>query len=149
MAIERTFSMLKPGVLSRRIAGEILQRIERKGFDIIALKLMRVSREMAEINYEEHRFKAFFGELVDYIVSGPVVAIVLQGDNAVRRLRALCGPTRIDEAPPGTIRGDYAMHTNLNIIHASDSPESAAREIALFFKPDELVGWKDGNDDWI
>ncbi|MEW6549048.1 MAG: nucleoside-diphosphate kinase [Spirochaetota bacterium] len=149
MAIERTFSMLKPGVLSRRIAGEILQRIERKGFDIIALKLMRVSREMAEINYEEHRSKAFFGELVDYIVSGPVMAIVLQGDNAVRRLRALCGPTRIDEAPPGTIRGDYAMHTNLNIIHASDSPESAAREIALFFKPDELVGWKDGNDDWI
>ncbi|TXT50423.1 MAG: nucleoside-diphosphate kinase [Spirochaetes bacterium] len=149
MALERTFSMLKPGILSRRIAGEIIQRIERKGLDIIALKLMRVSRELAETNYGEHRSKAFFDELVEYIISGPVIALVLQGDNAVRRLRTLCGPTKIDDSQPGTIRGDYAMHINLNIIHASDSPESAAREIALFFKPEELFEWKDGNNDWI
>jgi len=149
VAAERTFSMLKPGVLSRRIAGEILSRIERKGFDIVAMKLMRISRELAEIHYAEHRDKAFFGELVDYITSGPVIAMVLQGESAVQRLRTLCGATRVENAQPGTIRGDYAMHTNLNIIHASDSVESARREIQLFFTPAEQVGWKDGNDDWI
>ena len=149
MAVERTLMMLKPGVLSRRILGEIIGRIERKGFDIVGMKLLRVSRALAEIHYSEHRDKNFYKELVDYIVSGPVVAIVLEGECAIRRLRMLCGPTRVDEAPPGTIRGDYAMRTNLNIVHASDSSEAAEREICLFFVPTELVGWKDGNDGWI
>ncbi len=149
MAIERTFTMLKPGVLSRRIAGELIARIERKGFDIVGMKLMRISPALAEQHYAEHRAKPFFGELVDYICSGPVVAMVLEGDNAVRLLRALCGSTKAEEAAPGTIRGDFAMHTGLNIIHASDSSEAAAREIALFFKPEELIGWKDGNNGWI
>lgn len=149
MALERTFMMLKPGVLSRRIVGEIIARIERKGFDIVGMKMMRISRALAETHYEEHKDKSFFGELVDYIISGPVVAFVLEGESAVQRLRMLSGPTKVDEAAPGTIRGDYAMHTNLNIIHASDSTVSAEREIRLFFTPTELVGWKDGNDDWI
>ncbi len=149
MAIQRTFAMLKPGVLSRRLAGEIIARLERKGFDIVGMKLMRVHRAQAEEHYAEHREKSFFGELVDYMTSGPVVAMVLEGDNAVRLLRTICGSTKADEACPGTIRGDYAMHTGLNIIHASDSVESAGREIDLFFKPEELIGWKDGNDDWI
>ena len=149
MALERTFTMLKPGVLSRRIAGEIISRVERKGFDIVGMKLMRISRPLAEKHYGEHRDKPFFGELVDYITSGPVIAMVLEGDGAVKILRLMCGSTRVEEAAPGTIRGDYAMHTGLNIIHASDSPDSARRETELFFKPEELIGWKDGNNDWI
>ena len=149
MAPERTFAMLKPGVLSRRAAGEIIGRIERKGFDIVGLKLMRIPRALAEEHYAEHRSKPFFAELVGYITSGPVVLMVLEGEDAVALLRRLCGSTKPLEAAPGTIRGDYAMHTNLNIIHASDSPESAAREIGLFFKLEEILDWKDGNDDWI
>lgn len=149
MAVERTFTMLKPGVLSRRIAGEILTRFERKGFDIVAAKLIRISPALAEEHYSEHRGKPFFGELVAYITSGPVFAMVLEGDGAVLMLRKLCGSTKAEEAAPGTIRGDYAMHTGLNIIHASDSVESAAREIGLFFRPEEIIDWKDGNDGWI
>jgi nucleoside-diphosphate kinase len=149
MALERTYAMLKPGVLPRRIVGEIISRIERKGFSIVGLKIMRIPRELAERHYAEHKDKPFFGELVDYITSGPVVAMVLEGEGAVRKLRLLCGATRPEDALPGTIRGDYAMHTNFNIIHASDSPEAAAREIGLFFRPEELVEWADGNKDWI
>lgn len=149
MALERTFTMLKPGVLSRRIAGEILTRIERKGLTIRALKMMKIDRELAETHYAEHRGKDFFTSLVDYITSGPVVAMVLEGDGAIAMLRRLCGPTKAEDAAPGTIRGDYGMHTNLNIIHASDSPESAARETALFFKPEEILDWEDGNHGWI
>jgi len=149
MALERTFTMLKPGVLSRRISGEIISRFERKGFDIVAAKLVRLPRPLAEAHYAEHRDKPFFGELVDYITSGPVVAMVLEGDGAVSMLRKLCGSTKAEEAAPGTIRGDYAMHTGLNIIHASDSAASAGREIGLFFRPEEIIDWKDGNDGWI
>lgn len=149
MALERSFTMLKPGVLSRRITGEIIARFERKGFDIVGAKLMRIPRSLAEEHYAEHREKAFFPELVAYITSGPVVAMVLEGDGAVSMLRKLCGSTKAEEAAPGTIRGDYAMHTGLNIIHASDSAESAAREISLFFRPEEIIDWKDGNNDWI
>jgi nucleoside-diphosphate kinase len=149
MAIERTFSMLKPGVLQRRIAGEILSRIERKGMNIVAAKLMRIPRSLAETHYAEHRGKPFFEELVAYVSSGPVLAMVVEGDGAVAMLRKLCGATKAEEAAPGTIRGDYAMHTGLNVIHASDSAESAAREIALFFEPGEIVAWKDGNDGWV
>lgn len=149
MAIERTYAMLKPGVLSRRIAGEIISRLERKGFDLVGLKIMRISRELAEAHYAEHREKPFFGELVDYITSGPVVAMVLEGDQAIKILRLMAGSTKPLEAASGTIRGDYAMHTNVNIIHASDSPEAAAREISLFFRPEELIDWQDGNRGWI
>ena len=149
MAIERTYAMLKPGVLSRRIAGEIIAKIEKKGFDLKAMKLVRIPRKLAETHYGEHREKPFFAGLVDYITSGPVIAMVLEGDQAVLLLRKLCGSTKAEEAAPGTIRGDYAMHTGLNIIHASDSAESAAREIGLFFEPRELMEWQDGNDGWI
>lgn len=149
MAIERTFMMLKPGVLARRIAGEIISRIEKKGFDIVAAKLLRLPRPLAEAHYGEHRGKDFYERLVDYITSGPVFAMVLEGDSAILLLRKLCGSTLTEESLPGTIRGDYSMHTGLNIIHASDSPESAAREIALFFRPEELIDWQDGNVGWI
>jgi nucleoside-diphosphate kinase len=149
MAIEKTFSMLKPGVVQRRLAGEIIARIERKGLKITALKMMTISRALAETHYAEHKEKSFFGELVSFIVSGPVVAMVIEGEDAIARVRALCGATKVEAALPGTIRGDYAMHTGLNIIHASDSSESAAREIGLFFKEEELCAWKDENNGWI
>jgi len=149
MALERTFAMLKPGVLDRRLAGEIISRIERKGLALVAVKLMRIPRALAEEHYAEHRGKAFFGGLVDYVTSGPVLAMAIEGDGAILMLRKLCGATKAEEAAPGTIRGDYAMHTGLNVIHASDSPESAARELGLFFRSEEIIPWKDGNSAWI
>lgn len=149
MAIERTFTMLKPGVVSRRVAGEIISRIERKGFKIVGMKLMMIPRSLAETHYGEHKGKGFYEGLIDYVTSGPVLAMVLEADSAISMLRRLCGATKAEEALPGTIRGDYALHTGLNVIHASDSPESASREIGLFFRPEELVEWKDGNDAWI
>jgi nucleoside-diphosphate kinase len=149
MAIERTFSMLKPGVVQRRLAGEIIARIEAKGLKIVALRMRMISRELAETHYAEHRGKPFFEELVSFVTSGPVVAMAVEGDGAIACLRRLCGATKAEEAQPGTIRGDYAMHTGLNIIHASDSAESARREIGLFFDESEICAWAEGNDAWI
>jgi nucleoside-diphosphate kinase len=149
MATERTFSMLKPGVIQRRLAGEIIARIERKGLRIVAIKMMAISRTLAETQYAEHRGKSFFAELVSFIVSGPVVAMVIEGENAIAQVRALCGATKVEAAQPGTIRGDYAMHTGINVIHASDSSASADREIGLFFDKSEICAWTDGNDGWI
>jgi Nucleoside diphosphate kinase len=141
--------MLKPGVLQRRIIGEVISRIERKGLNIVGLKIMTISNETAGLHYAEHREKSFFGGLISYITSGPVVAMAVEGDEAVALIRKLCGATQVTESLPGTIRGDFALHTNNNIIHASDSPESAARELNLFFQPNEIVSWKDGNADWF
>lgn len=149
MATERTFTMLKPGVLQRRIVGEILTRLERKGLKILAMRLMKIPRDLAEDHYGEHREKPFFGDLVGYITSAPVIAMVVEGEEAISRLRLLCGATKVDQALPGTIRGDYATQTQLNIIHASDSPESAARETGLFFDESEIIDYEDGNADWF
>jgi nucleoside-diphosphate kinase len=149
MANERTFSMLKPGVLQRRIAGEIIHRMEQKGFHITALKIMNISRELCETHYAEHKDKPFFPGLVKYMTSGPVIAMVLEGEKAISHLRMLCGATNVDEAKPGTIRGDYASVTRMNIIHASDSVESAEREINLFFKPEEIVEYVDDTAKWL
>lgn len=149
MAIERTYAMLKPGVIQRRIAGEIISRLEKKGLRIVALKMMTISRELASTHYAEHKEKPFFAELVTFITSGPVVAMAVEGESAVSAVRRLCGATKVEEALPGTIRGDYAMHTGLNIIHASDSPASAERELFLFFGKEEIQDWKDRNDAWI
>jgi nucleoside-diphosphate kinase len=149
MAIERTFSMLKPGVLQRRLAGEIIGRIERKGLKLVALKLMTIPRSLAETHYAEHKGKGFYDFLIDLMTSGPVVAMVVEGEDAIAQLRRLCGATKADEALPGTIRGDFAIHTPKNLIHASDSSESAAREIGLFFRADEIQAWTDGNDAWV
>jgi len=149
MATQRTFTMLKPGVLQRRIAGEILARFERKGLKILALKLMQIPRDLAETHYGEHSEKPFFGDLVGYITSAPVVAMVLEGEEAISRVRMLTGATKIEDALPGTIRGDFATQTQMNIIHASDSPESAAREIGLFFDDTEIIDYEDGNARWF
>jgi nucleoside-diphosphate kinase len=146
--MERTFVMLKPGVLQRRIAGEVLSRFERKGFKIIALKIVRMDRTMAEDHYAEHKGKDFYEGLMDYTLSGPVVAMILEGEDAIAGVRRLVGPTDIRNSQPGTIRGDFAYRTRLNIVHASDSAASAKRETALFFRPGEIVEWEDGNEQW-
>ena len=146
---ERTFVMMKPGVVQRRIAGAVLDRFEKKGLRLIGLKLMRISPELAKKHYAEHAEKPFFTELVGYITSGPVIAMAFEGDGAVAIVRKLCGATKVVNAEPGTIRGDYALHTNINIVHSSDSPESAARELGLFFTPEEFFPWEDGNAAWF
>lgn len=145
----RCFTMLKPGVINRRIAGEVISRLEKKGLKLVGLKLMQISPELAQQHYAEHKEKPFFGELVSYITSAPVVAMVWQGDDCVTIVRKLVGATKVTEAQPGTIRGDYATHTSFNIIHASDSDESAAREIGLFFKEEEIIDWEDINSKWF
>jgi nucleoside-diphosphate kinase len=147
--MEFTFVMLKPGVLQRRVAGEVISRFERKGLKIVALKLLRMSKSMVETHYAEHKGRDFYDKLVEYTLSGPVIAMILEGEDAIAQVRRLAGPTDIRESQPGTIRGDYAARTRLNIVHASDSSASAERESALFFSPREMCPWEDGNGPWF
>ena len=146
--IERTFAMLKPGMMQRRLAGEIVSRIERKGLKLVALKLRMIPRALAETHYAEHKGKGFYAGLIDYVSSGPVLAMAVEGEGAIARVRALCGATKVEEALPGTIRGDFALSTGSNVIHASDSAASAERELGLFFEPSDFVEWEDGNHGW-
>ncbi len=133
MKKERTFLMIKPEGVERGLIGEIIGRFERKGFKIIALKLLKISREVAEKQYEEHRGKDFFEGLVSYISSAPTVSMVIEGENAIAAAREMAGVTNPELAKPGTIRGDYGIDVQRNIIHASDSEESAKREISIHF----------------
>jgi nucleoside-diphosphate kinase len=132
-AADRTLILVKPDAFERGLTGEVIGRFERKGLRITALKLMTVDRELAGRHYEEHAEKPFFGELVDFITSGPLVAMVLEGHDAVVAARQLIGATNPLEAAPGSIRGAYALEVQTNLAHGSDSPESARREIGLFF----------------
>lgn len=141
--MERCFVMLKPGTVNRRIAGEVISRLERKGLRLVGVKMLNMSIELAKTHYAEHEGRPFYDTLIQYITSGPVIAMVWQSDDCVTLVRKLTGSTIVTEASPGTIRGDYCCHTPHNIIHASDSKESAEREISLFFKPEELCVWKD------
>lgn len=149
MAYEQTFAMCKPGVLQRRLLGEIIGRVERKGLQIMALKMLMLPEELCRTHYAEHKGKPFYEPLVKYMISGPVVTMVLGGENAIGQLRALCGATNPDNALPGTIRGDYAAITRMNIVHASDSSQSAKREIELFFELEEISEYEDGNRHWV
>ena len=137
--MERTLVLIKPDAVARQLAGEILARFERRGLVLRAGKLLRVSRELAEEHYAEHREKPFFGELVEFITSAPTLALVLEGESAISVVRTTMGGTNPAEAAPGTIRGDLALAMPNNLVHGSDSPESAEREIALWFANDELV----------
>jgi nucleoside-diphosphate kinase len=130
---ERTLILIKPDGVRRRLVGEVLSRMEHKGLDIVALKLQTLSKEIAEQHYAEHIEKPFFSELVTFITSGPLVAAVAEGPDAVRAVRGLMGATNPLDAAPGSIRGDFATVITENIVHGSDSPESGRREIALFF----------------
>jgi nucleoside-diphosphate kinase len=131
--MERTLILVKPDAFMRNLTGEIIARFERKGLALVALKLMTMSRELAERHYAEHASKSFFGELVDFITSGPLVAMVLEGPQAVPAARQVIGATDPIQAASGSIRGDYAIAVGQNMVHGSDSPASAAREVSLFF----------------
>jgi nucleoside-diphosphate kinase len=137
--MERTFIMIKPDAVRRRLIGKILSRIEERGIKIVAMKYMQIPRELAEKHYAEHTEKPFFNELVEFITSGPVVPMVLEADNAVEMVRKMMGETHPQNSLPGTIRGDFATDLSQNVVHGSDSNETAAREISLFFTEDELV----------
>jgi nucleoside-diphosphate kinase len=139
VAIERSLILIKPDAMQRGLAGEILGRIERRGLTLRAGKLVHVGRELGETHYAEHREKPFFGELVEFITSGPTLAFVAEGEGAIATLRTTIGATNPADATPGSIRGDLALAMPDNLVHGSDSPESAEREIALWFTDDELV----------
>ena len=149
MKSERTLVLVKPDGVQRLLAGRVISRFEDRGLKIVAMKLMPVSRKLAEKHYAVHAARPFFAGLVDFITSGPVVALVLEGPNAITVVRSMVGATKPHEAAPGTSRGDFGLETAKNLIHASDAPETAAAEIALWFTPGELVEYTRGVDDWV
>ncbi len=149
MERERTLFLVKPDAMQRGLAGEIIHRLERRGLRIVGLKLMMVPRALAEKHYGEHKGKPFFEGLVDFITSAPVIAAVFEGTNAIEVVRTTNGLTDPTAAAPGTIRGDFGLERGRNLVHASDSPKSAAREIKLFFKASELVEWTRATETWI
>ncbi len=136
--MERSFVMLKPDAVLRRLMGTVLTRFEERGLKLVAVKMMNISEELAKEHYGEHKEKPFFNDLVSYITSAPVLAMVIEGDDCISLIRKMVGATNPKEADLGTIRGDYALDTGRNIIHASDSPASAKREIALFFTDSQI-----------
>jgi nucleoside-diphosphate kinase len=146
---ERTLVLVKPDGVQRLLAGRILARYEERGLRLVGLKLMVVDRDLAERHYAVHRAKPFFGGLVEFITSGPLVAAVLEGPNAITVARAMNGATRPQEAAPGTIRGDFALETAQNLVHASDSADTAAAEIDLWFARDELLDYGREIDRWV
>jgi nucleoside-diphosphate kinase len=139
VSVERTLILIKPDAVRRRLAGDILSRIERRGFVVRAGKLVTADRALGETHYAEHREKPFFGDLVDFITSGPTWALVVEGEGAIATMRKTIGATNPANAEAGTIRGDLAMSMPDNLVHGSDSPDSAEREVALWFSGDELV----------
>lgn len=140
MAAERTLILVKPDGVRRGLAGKIISRFESKGLKLAAMKMIKVSPELSDKHYAEHVSKPFYPELKSFITSGPIVAMVIEGDKAVSVCRKLMGATKFFEAEPGTIRGDFAFSVTENLVHGSDSPESAAREIEIYFKAEEIVG---------
>lgn len=147
--IERTFVMIKPDGVQRGLVGSIISRFEQKGLKLVGLKFMHASECLLRQHYAEHEGRPFFEPLVKYVQSGPVVAMVLEGPDAIKVGRLLIGTTDPSKSPPGTIRGDLALQTRKNLIHGSDSSESAQREIELWFGQRELVGWEKDSDKWL
>lgn len=148
--MERTFIALKPDAVQRGYIGDIITRFERKGFKLVGMKLMQVTRAMAEEHYGEHREKPFFKGLVDFITSGPIVAMAWEGNNVVESARKMMGATNPKDSAPGTIRGDFSVDLGRNIIHGSDSVASAERELKIFFNANELLsGWARTTEGWI
>ncbi|RLF50757.1 MAG: nucleoside-diphosphate kinase [Thermoplasmata archaeon] len=147
--MERTFVMIKPDGVQRRLIGKILQRFEQAGLKIVAMKFLKVSHELAEKHYEVHKDKPFYESLIKYITSGPVVAMVIEGQNAIERVRKMVGATDPQKADPGTIRGDFCQHIGRNVIHASDGKETAEKEISLWFNEDEIISYSMDDERWI
>ncbi len=147
--VERTLVLVKPDAMHRGLAGEIISRLEKKGLKLVAMRLLQVDAELAGRHYEAHRQKPFFKGLVEFITSCPIVAIVVEGRQAIDVVRQLMGQTDSAKAAPGTVRGDLAMDLQDNLVHGSDSAESAAREIALYFKPNEILSYGRCTDRWL
>ncbi len=146
---ERTFVMIKPDAVQRLLVGEIIKRLERKGLKLVALKMMQIDPQLASEHYGEHRGKGFYDDLIAFITSGPVVAMVWEGDQAVALVRKLVGSTDPQAAEPGSIRGDLAIFTGNNVVHASDSIDSSSREIGLFFREGDIQGYRLETEPWI
>ena len=147
--MERTLIILKPDAVQRRLVGRIVQRFEDKGLVIVGMKLISISRELAERHYAPHKGKPFYSALIDYITSGPVIVMVLHGLRCIEVVRAMMGPTAGYEAAPGSIRGDFGASQTYNLVHGSDSPETAAGEIALYFSDDELIDYALTESEWL
>lgn len=147
--MEQTLVLVKPDGVQRGLIGTIIDRLERRGLKLLGLQFLQMSRELAETHYAEHVERPFYGDLVDYITSGPVVAMVWEGKTAILAVRTTMGVTNPTEATPGTIRGDYGLELGRNLVHGSDKPESAEREIKLFFGQVGLVEWERATDPWI
>lgn len=147
--MERSFVMVKPDGVQRGLAGEVVRRLERRGLKLVGAKLMKVSQELAERHYAEHKGKPFYPGLIQFITSSPVLAMVWEGEKAISIIRTTMGTTDPAQAAPGTIRGDLAVDKGQNLVHGSDSPESAEREIPLWFKSEELVDYRRDADNWV
>jgi nucleoside-diphosphate kinase len=147
--MERTLIILKPDCVQRRLIGRIIRRFEDKGLTVAAMKLIQISRDLAERHYAPHKGKPFYPGLIDYITSGPVVVMVVAGSGAIAIARKLMGKTFGFEAEPGTIRGDFGSSKTYNLVHGSDSPETAATEIALYFRPEEILDYVPADAAWI
>jgi nucleoside-diphosphate kinase len=147
--MEKTFVIIKPDGVQRALVGEVITRLERRGLHLIGSKFLTVSKELAETHYSVHVGKPFYTSLLNYICSGPVLAMVWEGDNAVAAVRQTMGATNPLEATPGTIRHDFALSTGRNLTHASDSVDNALKEIALWFKPEEIFSWTRDGDGWV
>ncbi len=149
MPVERTLVLVKPDAIQRGLGAEVLARLERRGLRLVGLKLIQIDRGLAERHYAIHRERPFFAGLVDFITSGPVIAAVLEGLDAVVLVRNTMGATNPRDAAPGTIRGDLAVEIGHNLIHGSDSTETAATEVALFFRPEEILDYRRAIDPWV
>lgn len=149
MATERTLILIKPDALQRRLAGTLLSRFENKGLKIVGLKLLQVTKELAAEHYVEHVEKPFYPLLEEFITAGPVVAIAAEGPEAISVVRSMMGSTNGRESAPGTIRGDYGVSRQMNLVHGSDGPEAAAREIKIYFKPEELIEYDTSLGGWV
>ena len=147
--MEKTFAAIKPDGVQRGLVGQVISKLEKKGFKLVAMKFMQVSKELAELHYGEHKDKSFFKGLVDFITSGPIVAMVWEGKDVINSIRKIMGKTNPLEADIGTIRGDFGIDIGRNVVHGSDGQESAKREISLFFKENEIVNWEPTIKKWL
>ena len=147
--MQRTLILFKPDAVQRRLMGQLLSRLETKGLKIVGLKMLRVTPELSRQHYAEHVSKPFYPLLEEFITAGPVVALVAEGPKAVSVVRTMMGPTNGADAPPGTIRGDFGVSRQMNLMHGSDSPEAAAKEISVYFKPEELLEYTSSLSAWV
>jgi len=147
--MEQTLILVKPDGVQRGLIGQIISRFERRGMKLVGLKFIQMTNELAAQHYAVHQGKNFYDSLIEYIVSGPVVAMVWAGEDAIAAARATMGSTRPVDSPPGTIRGDFGMEVGRNLVHGSDEPENAKKEVALFFDKSELINWQRESDKWI